>query len=122
MKELTSREIAAVKRQFKNSLPALQKIEAIDKKVAKLLEEKQHLENYINGLEAGIQQLTGGYRSIDLITCVYEPQFNEDGTPKMDKDGKYQIKKQILTYHSPEKINNEVTEEKEFDIITPTSF
>ena len=66
MKELTTREIAAVKRQFKNSLPAMKKIE-----------------------------------SIDLITCTYEPQFNEDGTPKMDKEGKYQVKNQVLTFHAP---------------------
>ena len=36
MKELTTREIAAVKRQFKNSLPAMKKIESIDQKIAKL--------------------------------------------------------------------------------------
>lgn len=101
MKELTSREIAAVKRQFKNSLPALNKIKSINAKIENLLQEKNIQEAILNGGEAGIMAMTGGYRSIDLITCTYEPQFNEDGTPKMDKDGKYQIKNQVLTYNPP---------------------
>lgn len=104
MKELTSREIAAVKRQFKNSLPALKKIESIDQKIAKLLQEKNIQEAILNGGEAGIIAMTGGYRSIDLITCTYEAQFNEDGTPKMDKEGKYQVKNQVLTFHYPEEV------------------
>ena len=101
MKELSVREIAAVKRQFKNSLPALKKIEAINKKIAALEEEKAIQEAIIEGGETGIMRLTGGFKSFELITCTYEPQFNEDGTPKMDKDGKYQLKAQVLTYHAP---------------------
>lgn len=104
MKELTTREIAAVKRQFKNSLPAMKKIESIDAKIAKLLQEREIQQAILDGGEAGIMAMTGGYRSIDLITCTYEPQFNEDGTPKMDKEGKYQVKNQVLTFHAPVKI------------------
>ena len=101
MKELTTREIAAVKRQFKNSLPAMKKIESIDQKIAKLQEERTIQQAILDGGEAGIMAMTGGFRSIDLITCTYEPQFNEDGTPKMDKEGKYQVKNQVLTFHAP---------------------
>ena len=111
MKELSVREIAAVKRQFKNSLPALKKIEAINKKISALEEEKAIQEAIIDGGETGIMRLTGGYKSIDLITCTYEPQFNEDGTPKMDKDGKYQLKAQVLTYHAPVEDIKDTTEE-----------
>ena len=89
MRELTTREIAAVKRQFKNSLPAMKKIESIDQKIAKLQEERTIQQAILDGGEAGIMAMTGGFRSIDLITCTYEPQFNEDGTPKMDKESKY---------------------------------
>lgn len=113
MKELTTREIAAVKRQFKNSLPALKKIETIDKKMAALQEERSILQAIIDGGEAGIIRLTGGYRSIDLIKCTYEPQFNEDGTPKMDKEGKYQIKNQVLTFQAPVEIDEPSIEEVE---------
>ena len=101
MKELTTREIAAVKRQFKNSLPAMKKIESIDQKIAKLQEERAIQQAILDGGEAGIMAMTGGYKSIDLITCTYEPQFNEDGSPKMDKEGKYQVKNQVLTFHAP---------------------
>lgn len=98
MKELTTRQIAAVKRQFKNSLPALKKVESIDNKIKALEEEKSNLMDYINGGEAGIKAMTGGYASYQLIKCEYIPKFNEDGTPVMDKEGKYQIKNQVLTY------------------------
>ena len=101
MKELTTREIAAVKRQFKNSLPAIKKIESIDQKIAKLQEERAIQQAILDVGEAGIMAMTGGYKSIDLITCTYEPQFNEDGSPKMDKEGKYQVKNQVLTFHAP---------------------
>lgn len=101
MKELTTREIAAVKRQFKNSLPAIKKIESIDQKIAKLQEERAIQQAILDGGETGIMAMTGGYKSIDLITCTYEPQFNEDGSPKMDKEGKYQVKNQVLTFHAP---------------------
>lgn len=101
MKELTTREIAAVKRQFKNSLPAMKKIDSIDQKIAKLQEERAIQQAILDGGEAGIMAMTGGYRSVDLITCTYEPQFNTDGTPKMDKEGKYQVKTQVLTFHAP---------------------
>lgn len=106
MKELTTREIAAVKRQFKNSLPAMKKIESIDQKIAKLQQERAIQQAILDGGEAGIMAMTGGYRSVDLITCTYEPQFNEDGTPKMDKEGKYQVKNQILTFHAPVEVEN----------------
>ena len=101
MKELTTREIAAVKRQFKNSLPAIKKIKSIDQKIAKLQQERAIQQAILDGGEAGIMAMTGGYKSIDLITCTYEPQFNEDGSPKMDKEGKYQVKNQVLTFHAP---------------------
>lgn len=112
MKDLTTRQIAAIKRQFKTSLPALKKIESINKKIADLEEEKKLQESILNGGEAGIIAMTGGYRSVDLINCEYVPQFNEDGTPKMDKDGKYQLKNQVLTFVPPtEAIDNTASED-----------
>ena len=45
--------------------------------------------------------LTGGFVSKQLIKDEQIPQFNEDGTPKMDKDGKYQQKKRVLTFVVP---------------------
>ena len=101
MLELKDRQIAAVKRQFRNSLPAIKKIESLNKRIAELISERDREQAYLDGGEAGIKALTGGYASYDLIKCEYVPQFNEDGTPKMDKDGKYQLKKQVLTFVPP---------------------
>lgn len=101
MKDLNSRQIAAIKRQFKNSLPALKKIESINKKIADLEEEKRIQQAILDGGESGIIAMTGGYKSVDLIHCEYVAKFNEDGTPKMDKDGKYQLKEQVLTFVPP---------------------
>lgn len=101
MVELKDRQIAAIKRQYKNSLPAIKKIESLNKRIAELTEERNREQAYLDGGEAGIKALTGGYTSYELIKCEYVPQFNEDGTPKMDKDGKYQLKKQVLTFVPP---------------------
>lgn len=116
MKDLTTRQIAAIKRQFKTSLPALKKIESINKKIADLEEEKRIQEAILNGGEAGIIAMTGGYRSVDLINCEYVPQFNEDGTPKMDKDGKYQLKNQVLTFVPPVEAIDSVSEPADADL------
>lgn len=116
MKDLTVRQIAAIKRQFKTSLPALKKIESINKKIADLEEERAIQQAILDGGEAGIIAMTGGYKSVDLIKCEYVPQFNEDGTPKMDKDGKYQIRNQVLTFVPPiEAIENNTPEVNEVE-------
>lgn len=101
MLELKDRQIAAIKRQYRNSLPAIKKIESLKKKINELGVELEREMAYLEGGEAGIRALTGGYNSYDLIKCEYVPQFNEDGTPKMDKEGKYQVKKQVLTFVPP---------------------
>lgn len=101
MLELKDRQIAAIKRQYKNSLPAIKKIASLNKRIVELTEERDREQAYLDGGEAGIKALTGGYASYDLIKCEYVPQFNEDGTPKMDKEGKYQVKKQVLTFVPP---------------------
>lgn len=101
MKTLTTREIAAIKRQFKNSLPAIRIIDSLNSKIEELIKKRDLQMAIFERGEMGIKEMTGGYRSVDFIDCEYVPQFNNDGTPKMDKDGKYQLKKQVLTFHMP---------------------
>ena len=105
--KLTSREIASIKRIFLNNLPMYKKIETINKKIEELNNELNDINTFIESSEAGVKNLTG-YTSGELISCEYIPQFNEDGTPKMDKEGKYQQKKRVLTFVIPvqEQINN----------------
>lgn len=98
--KLTSREIASIKRIFLNNLPMYKKMETINKKIEELNNELNDINTFIESSEAGVKNLTG-YTSGELINCEYIPQFNEDGTPKMDKEGKYQVKNQVLTFHAP---------------------
>ena len=98
--KLTSREIASIKRIFLNNLPMYKKIETINKKIEELNNELNDINAFIEASENGVKNLTG-YTSGELISCEYIPQFNEDGTPKMDKEGKYQQKKRVLTFVIP---------------------
>ena len=109
--KLTSREIASIKRIFLNNLPMYKKMETINKKIEELNNELNDINTFIESSEAGVKNLTG-YTSGELISCEYIPQFNEDGTPKMDKEGKYQQKKRVLTFVIPVQ---EPTEEVESD-------
>ena len=109
--KLTSREIASIKRIFLNNLPMYKKMETINKKIEELNNELNDINAFIEASENGVKNLTG-YTSGELINCEYIPQFNEDGTPKMDKEGKYQQKKRVLTFVIPVQ---ETTEEETTD-------
>lgn len=103
MKQLSVREIAAVKRQFLNSLPAFKKVQKLQEKIKELQEEIDIQLAIIEGGEAGIKALTGGYKSIDLIKCTYEDYLDANGQPKLDKAGRV-MKKQVLTFVEPEEV------------------
>lgn len=120
--KLTSREIASIKRIFLNNLPMYKKMEAINKKIEELNNELNDINTFIESSEAGVKNLTG-YTSGELINCEYIPQFNEDGTPKMDKEGKYQQKKRVLTFVIPVQESTEEVESEEttIDINVPES-
>lgn len=120
--KLTSREIASIKRIFLNNLPMYKKMEAINKKIEELNNELNDINTFIESSEAGVKNLTG-YTSGELISCEYIPQFNEDGTPKMDKEGKYQQKKRVLTFVIPvqEPTDEVESEETATDINIPES-
>ena len=109
--KLTSREIASIKRIFLNNLPMYKKMETIKQKIEELNKQLNDINAFIEASENGVKNLTG-YTSGELIHCEYIPQFNEDGTPKMDKEGKYQQKKRVLTFVIPVQ---EPTEEVESD-------
>ena len=56
-----------------------------------------------------------GAQQVQEIDKEGNPLLNEDGTPKMDKEGKYQQKKRVLTFVIPVQ---EPTEEVESDNIS----
>ena len=116
--KLTSRQISQIKNIYKANSSIYSRIETLQKHLNKIQEELDEQLAIIEANEAGVKMLTGGFISKQLIKDEQIPQFNEDGTPKMDKEGKYQQKKRVLTFVVPVQ---EPTEEVEPDKTTTES-
>ena len=116
--KLTSRQISQIKNIYKANSSIYSRIETLQKHLYKIQEELDEQLAIIEANEAGVKMLTGGFISKQLIKDEQIPQFNEDGTPKMDKEGKYQQKKRVLTFVVPVQ---EPTEEVESDETTTKS-
>lgn len=118
--KLTSRQISQIKNIYKANSSIYSRIETLHKHLDKIQSELDEQLAIIDANEAGVKMLTGGFVSKQLIKDEQIPQFNEDGTPKMDKEGKYQQKKRVLTFVIPVQ---EPTEEAETngvaDIVDP---
>jgi hypothetical protein len=99
--KLTSRQISQIKNIYKANSSIYSRIETLEKHLDKLQAELDEQLAIIEANEAGVKMLTGGFVSKQLIKDEQIPQFNEDGTPKMDKEGKYQQKKRVLTFVLP---------------------
>lgn len=110
--KLTSRQISQIKNIYKANSSIYSRIETLEKHLNKIQAELDGQLAIIEANEAGVKMLTGGFISKQLIKDEQIPQFNEDGTPKMDKEGKYQQKKRVLTFVAP---IQESTEEGEPD-------
>ena len=110
--KLTSRQISQIKNVYKANSSIYSRIETLQKHLDKIQVELDEQLAIIDANEAGVKILTGGFISKQLIKDEQIPQFNEDGTPKMDKEGKYQQKKRVLTFVIPVQ---EPTEEVEPD-------
>lgn len=113
--KLTSRQISQIKNIYKANSSIYSRIETLEKHLNKIQAELDEQLAIIEANEAGVKMLTGGFISKQLIKDEQIPQFNEDGTPKMDKEGKYQQKKRVLTFIVPVQ---EPTEEVEPDKTT----
>lgn len=110
--KLTSRQISQIKNIYKANSSIYSRIETLQKHLDKIQTELNEQLEIIDANEAGVKMLTGGFISKQLIKDEQIPQFNEDGTPKMDKEGKYQQKKRVLTFVVPVQ---EPTEEETID-------
>ena len=99
--KLTSRQISQIKNIYKANSSIYSRIETLQKHLGKIQSELDEQLAIIDANEAGVKMLTGGFVSKQLIKDEQIPQFNEDGTPKMDKEGKYQQKKRVLTFVVP---------------------
>ena len=110
-KKLNQMQLGIVKRIAQNVNGNFEKVAKLNKKIEALVEERDTLQTMINEMEAPVVRMTGGYKSTDLYDKVIVPQFNEDGTPKVNEKTGYQVKttKYILKY--PDTILPPVVEE-----------
>ena len=101
--------LSQIKNIYKANSSIYSRIETLQKHLDKIQTELNEQLEIIDANEAGVKMLTGGFISKQLIKDEQIPQFNEDGTPKMDKEGKYQQKKTVRTFVIPvEKPTEEV--------------
>ena len=98
-KILNNRELAQVKRIAQNVDADYQKVCKLNEKIAELTKERDSLQQGIDEQEAPVMRKTGGYKSTDIFVKTIVPQFNENGTPKTDKDGRQiKVTKYVLRY------------------------
>lgn len=113
-KRISYSDFMAVKRTAQLVNPTIQKREAVRKKIEGLVKEFNNYDAQVKSFEAGIKQITG-LRVEELIKKVVEPAYNEDGTPKVDKEGK-PVK---TTKYVPTSIVSYDKEHKQYVITTP---
>jgi hypothetical protein len=97
-KILNARELAQVKRIAQNVDADYQKVCKLNEKIAELTKERDSLQQGIDEQEAPVIRKTG-FKSTDIYTKVIVPQMNEDGTAKVDKNGRpIKVTKYVLKY------------------------
>ena len=98
-KILNNRELAQVRRIAQNVDADYQKVCKLNEKIAELTKERDELQQGIDEMEAPVIRKTGGFKSTDIYEKTIVPQFNENGTPKTDKDGRQiKVTKYVLRY------------------------
>ena len=99
-KKLNQMQLGIVKRIAQNVNGNFEKVAKLNEKIEALVEERDTLQTMIDEMEAPVVRMTGGYKSTDLYDKVIVPQFNEDGTPKVNEKTGYQVKttKYVLKY------------------------
>lgn len=98
-KNLNNRELAIIKRIAQNVDADFQKVCKLETKIKELTAEANEISKSIEEMEAPVVRMTGGYKSTDIFKKTIIPQFNEDGSPKTDKDGRQlKVTKYVLRY------------------------
>ena len=98
-KNLNNRELAIIKRIAQNVDADFQKVCKLETKIKELTAEADEISKSIEEMEAPVVRMTGCYKSTDIFKKTIIPQFNEDGSPKTDKDGRQlKVTKYVLRY------------------------
>ena len=118
-KVLNARELAQVKRIAQNVDADYQSVCKLNEKIKELTAQRDALQQGIDEMEAPVIRKTG-YKSTDIFMKVITPQFNADGSPKVDKNGRpIKVTKYVLRYgdsilppaNNPEEPTEESSEE-----------
>lgn len=97
--------MAAIKRTAQSVNPLVIRKNKIHQKIADLNLELEEIESCINGWENAIISMTGGLKSEDLVKKTVITSYNDDGSVKLDKDGKpikttkYEANLDVLQYN-----------------------
>lgn len=98
-KVLNARELAQVRRIAQNVDADYQKVGKLNEQIAKLTAQRDELQQGIDEMEAPVIRKTGGFKSTDIYEKTIVPQFEANGTPKTDKDGRQiKITKYVLRF------------------------
>lgn len=120
-KTLTVRQFASIKRIAQNVNPLVVKKNKILEKIHELQAEYNNLTEEIEGHEMGVEKLTGGLTSEDLVVKKVE------NTGKMDKDGKpikitkYEPKEGVVVFNEETGVYEVHIEEFSFDPEEPST-
>ena len=110
MKKLTIRQVAQLKRTAQNVYPLVSKKNKLIEQMNLLNVELISINAQIDAWEGATKAMTEGFTSEDLITRKVICLTNEDGTPKVDKNGqqmkvtKYEPKEGALDFNEEENV------------------
>lgn len=110
-KKLNQTQLGIVKRIAQNVNSNFEKVAKLNEKIEALMGERDTLQTMIDEMEAPVVRMTGGYKSTDLYDKVIVPQFNEDGTPKINEKTGYQVKTTKYILKCPDTIFPPIVEE-----------
>lgn len=110
MKKLTIRQVAQLKRTAQNVYPLVSKKNKLIEQMNQLNAEIISINAQIDAWEGATKAMTDGFTSENLITRKVICLTNEDGTPKVDKNGqqmkvtKYEPKEGALDFNEEENV------------------
>lgn len=110
MKKLTIRQVAQLKRTAQNVYPLVSKKNKLIEQMNLLNAEIISINAQIDAWEGATKAMADGFTSENLITRKVICLTNEDGTPKVDKNGqqmkvtKYEPKEGALDFNEEENV------------------
>ena len=127
MKKLTIRQVAQLKRTAQNVYPLVSKKNKLIEQMNQLNAEIVSINAQIDAWEGATKAMTDGFTSENLITRKVICLTNEDGTPKVDKNGqqmkatKYEPKEDVLAFNEEENVYEITLNNEEPSSIEPSS-